>query len=197
MRIPFHSTLAAIAALACMPVAAIAHAGHGDIAGLSDGIVHVTSGIDHMLAAVAVGIWSMAYPWRRSWLLPVAFVVAMTVAAWAGLGRTKFDVTELMIVASLVVLGTMIMRANAFTVTGAVAICLVFGAFHGYAHGAEAGTSGNFNAYLGGLAIATLLLHVAGMGLGLMLRIASLYGLRIAGALIAAAGVWFAVGLAA
>jgi len=197
MRIHVHSTLAAIAALACMPVAAIAHAGHGDIAGLTDGIVHVTSGIDHMLAAVAVGIWSMAYPWRRAWLLPAAFVVAMTAAAWAGLGHAKFDATELMVVASLVVLGTMIMRANAFTVTGAVAICLVFGAFHGYAHGAEAGTSGNFNAYLGGLAIATLLLHVAGMGLGLMLRIASRYGLRVAGALIAAAGVWFAVGLAA
>ena len=196
MRIHFHSTLAAIAALACMPVAAIAHAGHGDIAGLSDGIVHVTSGIDHMLAAVAVGIWSMAYPWRRAWLLPVAFVVAMTVAAWAGLGHSKFDATELMVVASLVVLGTMIMRANAFSVTGAVAICLVFGAFHGYAHGTEAGTSGDFNAYLGGLAIATFFLHLAGMGLGLMLRIASRYGLRIAGALIAAAGVWFAVGLA-
>jgi len=81
-------------------------------------------------------------------------------------------------------------------VTGAVAICLVFGAFHGYAHGTEAGTSGDFNAYLGGIAIATVFLHLAGMGLGLMLRVASLYGLRIAGALIAAAGVWFAVGLA-
>jgi len=196
MRIHVHSTLAAIAALACMPVAAIAHAGHGDIAGLTDGIVHVTSGIDHMLAAVAVGIWSMAYPWRRAWLLPAAFVVAMTAAAWAGLGHAKFDATELMVVASLVVLGTMIMRAHAFTVTGAVAICLVFGAFHGYAHGTEAGTSGDFNAYLGGIAIATVFLHLAGMGLGLMLRVASLYGLRIAGALIAAAGVWFAVGLA-
>ena len=196
MRIRFHSTLATIAALACMPVAAIAHAGHGDIAGLGDGILHVTSGVDHMLAAIAVGIWSMAYPWRRSWLLPVAFVVAMTVAAWAGLGHSKFDATELMVVASLVVLGTMIMRAHAFTVTGAVAICLVFGAFHGYAHGTEAGTSGDFNAYLGGIAIATVFLHLAGMGLGLMLRVASLYGLRIAGALIAAAGVWFAVGLA-
>ena len=196
MRIHFHSRLAAIVALACMPVAAIAHAGHGDIAGLSDGIFHVTSGIDHMIAAVAVGIWSMAYPWRRAWLLPAAFVVAMTLSAWAGLGHTKFDATEIMVVASLIVLGTMIMRAHAFTVTGAVAICLVFGAFHGYAHGTEAGTSGNFNAYLGGIAIATFFLHLAGMGLGLMLRIASLYGLRIAGALIAAAGVWFAVGLA-
>ena len=196
MRIRFHPTLAAIAAFACMPVAAIAHAGHGDIAGLSDGILHVTSGIDHMIAAVAVGIWSMAYPWRRSWLLPVAFVVAMVAGAAAGLGHAKFDAAELMIVASLVVLGTMIMRANAFSVTGAVAICLVFGAFHGYAHGTEAGTSGDFNAYLGGLAIATVFLHLAGMGLGLMLRIASRYGLRVAGALVAAAGVWFAVGLA-
>jgi len=197
MRQRFHPILAAVAAVACAPLAALAHAGHGDIAGLGDGIVHVTSGLDHMLAAIAVGIWSMAYPWRRAWLLPVAFVAAMTAAAWAGLGHAKFDAAELMIVASLVILGIMIMRAHAFSVTGAVVICLVFGAFHGYAHGTEAGTSGNFNAYLGGLAIATAFLHAAGMGLGLMLRIASRYGLRIAGALVAAAGVWFAIGMAA
>jgi len=197
MRIRFHPVLAAVAALACMPVAALAHAGHGDIAGLGDGIVHVTSGLDHMLAAVAVGIWSMAYPWRRAWLLPVAFVVAMTAGAWAGLGHAKLEAAEYMIVASLIVLGALIMRANLFSVTGAVVLCLVFGAFHGYAHGTEAGSGGDFNAYLGGLAIATALLHAAGMGIGLMLRIASRYGLRVAGALVAAAGVWFAIGMAA
>ena len=50
--------LGALAALACMPVAAIAHAGHGDIAGFGDGVLHVTTGLDHMLAAIAVGISS-------------------------------------------------------------------------------------------------------------------------------------------
>ena len=197
MRRRFHPLLAAIAALACAPLAALAHAGHGDIAGLTDGILHVTSGLDHMLAAVAVGVWAMAYPWRRAWMLPAAFVVAMTAGAWAGLGHAKFDAAEYMIVASLIVLGALIMRASLFSVTGAVVICLVFGAFHGYAHGTEAGASGDFNAYLGGLAIATAFLHLAGMGLGLMLRVASRYGLRVAGALVAAAGVWFAIGMAA
>jgi urease accessory protein len=185
--------LAAIAA----PLAAYAHAGHGDIAGLGDGIVHVTSGLDHMLAAFAVGVWAMAYPWRRAWILPVAFVLAMSAAAWAGLGHAALAAGETMIVASLIILGALIMRANAFSVYAAAAICLVFGAFHGYAHGNEAGSSGDYNAYLGGLVIATTLLHLAGMGAGLMLRIASRWGLRIAGALIVAAGAWFAIGLAA
>ena len=188
--------LGALAALACMPVAAIAHAGHGDIAGFGDGVLHVTSGLDHMLAAIAVGVWGMAYPWRRAWALPAAFVVAMAVGAWAGLGHAKFDATELMIVASLVVLGGLIMRAKALSVAGAVVICAVFGAFHGYAHGTEAGSNGDYNAYVVGLATATLFLHLCGMGLGLMLRVVSRFGMRVAGAVIAGAGLWFAVSLA-
>ena len=95
-----------------------------------------------------------------------------------------------------IVLGVLIMRAKVFSVAGAVAICLVFGAFHGYAHGTEAGASGDYLRYIGGLVIATVLLHIAGMALGLMLRLSSRYGMRVAGALVAAAGVWFAAGLA-
>ena len=195
-KVRLSSRLVALAAFACMPVAAIAHAGHGDIAGFGDGVLHVTSGLDHLLAAVAVGIWSMAYPWRRAWMPPVAFVVAMAAGAWLGIGHAKFEATELMVVASLIILGGLIMRAHTFSVAAAIAICLVFGAFHGYAHGTEAGSSGNYNAYIVGLVTATAFLHLAGMGIGLMLRIVSLYGMRVAGALVAAAGVWFAVGLA-
>jgi urease accessory protein len=196
MRQRFHPVLAAAAAFAFAPLAALAHAGHGDIAGFGDGIFHLTSGLDHMLAAFAVGVWSMAYPWRLAWLPPLAFVGAMAAGAWFGLGQPKVDFAELMIVASMVILGVLIMRAKAFSVWSAVAICAVFGAFHGYAHGTEAGTSGNVDAYIGGLVVATAFLHLAGMGVGLMLRVASRFGMRVAGALVAAAGVWFAVGLA-
>jgi len=196
-KLRFHPVLGLLVAFACAPVAALAHAGHGDIAGLGDGILHVTSGLDHMLAAVAIGVWSMAYPWRRAWLLPAAFVAAMAAAAWAGIGHAKFDAAELMIVATLILLGALIMRANALSVAGAVAICLAIGAVHGYAHGTEAGSSGDFRAYIAGIVVATAILHVAGMALGLMLRLSSRYGMRVAGALVAAAGVWFAFGLAA
>ena len=183
----------------CTPIpaalAAPAYAGHGDIAGLGDGILHVTSGVVPMIAAVAVGIWGMANPWRRGWLLPVAFVAAMAAGAFAGLGRPREEIAGAMVVASLVVLGALILRAKAFSVPGAVVICLAFGAVHGYVHGTEAGTSGDTTAYVAGLAIATAVLHVAGMALGLMLRLASRYGLRAAGALVAIAGLWFATGL--
>jgi urease accessory protein len=186
-----------LVAAALAPASVLAHAGHGDIAGLGDGILHVTSGVDHMVAALAVGLWAMAYPWRRSWLLPAAFVIAMLAGAWVGIGHARLGTTETMIVASLVILGVLIMRASAFSVFAAAAICALFGAFHGYAHGTEAGASGDYAAYVGGLAIATALLHVAGMGIGLMLRISSRYGLRAAGALVAGAGLWFALGLTA
>ena len=119
-KVRFSAVPALLAALALAPVATLARAAHGDIAGLGDGILHVTSGLDHMLAAVAIGVWSMAYPWRRAWLLPAAFVGAMAAAAWVGIGHAKFDAAEMMIVASLIVLGVLIMRAKAFSVAGAV-----------------------------------------------------------------------------
>lgn len=189
-------SLTAAVALAAAALATRTHAGHGDIAGLGDGILHVTSGNVFMLGAVAVGIWAMAFPWKRAWILSVVFVAAMAAGAWAGLGRPREEGVEIVVVASLVVMGALLMRANAFSLPGAVAICLVFGALHGYAHGTEAGTSGDFRAHVGGLAIATAALAIAGMALGLMLRLSSRYGLRIAGALVALAGLWFAAGLA-
>ena len=191
-----HPILGLLVLFAFASVSVLAHAGHGDIAGLGDGILHVTSGLDHMLVAVAVGIWSMAYPWKRAWLLPLAFVTAMGAAAWIGVGRERIDVAQLLVVASLVVLGVLIMRANAFSVAGAVAICLVFGAIHGYAHGTEAGTSGDYRAFVGGLVLATAILHLAGMAVGMMVRLSSRHGMRVAGAVVAAAGLWFAVGVA-
>lgn len=197
MRPPcLQRSLTAAAALAAAALATRTHAGHGDIAGLGDGILHVTSGNVFMLGAVAVGVWAMAYPWRRAWILPVAFVAATAAGAWAGLGQPREEAAGIMTVASLVVMGALIMRANAFSLPGATVICLVFGALHGYVHGTEAGSSGAFGAHLVGLATATAVLSVAGMAIGLMLRLASRYGLRIAGALIALAGLWLAAGVA-
>jgi len=186
----------AVVALASLPIVASAHAGHGDIAGFGDGMVHIATGKDHMLAAVAVGLWALAYPLRRSWLMPVAFVLALAAGAWFGVGGTSAGPVETMLVATLVVLGGLIATARGLPVAAAIVLVAAFGAIHGYAHGAEAGTSGSIPMYIVGLATATLALHLAGMGLGLMLRVISLWGIRIAGGLIAAAGVWFAVGLA-
>lgn len=183
----------ALAALAWMPVIASAHAGHGDIAGFGDGMVHVASGLDHMVAALAVGLWAMAWPIRRAWVLPVVYVLAMSAATWFGVGREAGPSLETMLVATIIVLGGLVATSRHMPAVAAALVVAVFGAIHGYAHGAEAGTSGSIPMYIVGLASATLALHVAGMGIGLMARLASRWGMRVAGAAIAAAGVWFAL----
>jgi urease accessory protein len=186
----------AVVAIACLPAAVSAHAGHGDIAGFGDGMLHVASGLDHMLAAVAVGLWSMAWPIRRAWMLPVAYVLAMSAATWFGVGREAGPSLETMLVATIIVLGGLVATSRHMPEVAAALVVAVFGAIHGYAHGAEAGTSGSIPMYIVGLASATLALHVAGMGFGLMLRLTSRWGMRVAGAVIAGAGVWFAISAA-
>jgi len=180
-------------AAACFPVAAVAHAAHGDIAGFGDGVIHVTAWSAPLLAAVAVGLWCMAFPWRRAWLLPVAYAAAVAAGAYRGAGASLTPALGTLVVATVILLGMLVYGARILPMVVALAIAVAFGAIHGYSHGAQAGT-GVFRDYVAGASVATLGLSIAGMALGLMLRIVSRYGMRVAGAAIAAAGLWFAFG---
>src|SRR5262249_35719710 len=60
-----------------LAVPAWAHPGHGIELGLSAGLAHPLSGLDHMLAAVAVGLWATQGDRRTLWALPMAFPLAM------------------------------------------------------------------------------------------------------------------------
>jgi hydrogenase/urease accessory protein HupE len=53
----FAKTLALTALATLLPVAAYAHPGH-DVVGFSAGFGHPFSGLDHILAMVAVGLWA-------------------------------------------------------------------------------------------------------------------------------------------
>ena len=59
---------------------ALVHEGSGGAAGLLAGLSHPVSGLDHVLAMVAVGLWGAQLGAPYVWVLPVAFPMVMTCA---------------------------------------------------------------------------------------------------------------------
>ena len=57
------------------PGVALAHPGHD--AGFFSALLHPFIGWDHLLAAIAVGIWGARFGARSMWLMPIVFVGAM------------------------------------------------------------------------------------------------------------------------
>ena len=144
---------------------ALAHTGHGDASGFLQGLKHPVLGADHLLAMLAVGLWSGFMLPTRFWSGAAVFLGAMTVGAglsWAGIG---FPMVETMIVASVVAFGllTLVSRqGQAGWITGvSLASIAVFATAHGHAHATEA--TGNALAYLAGFLVATAGLHLLGV----------------------------------
>ncbi len=183
-------TTAALVALAASAGPALAHTGVGQTNGFFAGISHPLSGLDHMLAMLAVGIWSaLANKGHkgRMWVAPVAFVAAMLVGAAAGHLQVPLPMVETGIGLSVVLLGLMIVARVELPLAVGVALIALFAIYHGHAHGSEA--TGEITAYMAGFAIATAALHVAGIGLGLAMTQVRFAAIA-AGTLITAAGTY-------
>lgn len=181
-----------LASLAATP--AFAHLNPAEHGSFAAGFSHPLFGTDHILAMVGVGLWAALLGGRAVWAVPTAFVVTMMV----GFGLAMLDVglpfVEPVIAASVVVLG--LLALVALQAPTGIAILLVgfFALFHGYAHGGELGEAGAWP-FMVGFALATALLHAAGVGAGLgALRLGNRAAIRIAGGLTALAGAWIATG---
>lgn len=155
--------LSAAAVLAAGP--ALAHTGHGDANGFWHGLLHPFLGPDHLLAILAVGLWSGFVLPRRVWGGAAAFLAAM--AGGAGLARAGVasSAAEPAILASVVAFGLLVAvsrRGQPAALTAAsLAAIAAFASAHGYAHATEA--IGSAGAYLSGFLIATAGLHLAGI----------------------------------
>ena len=166
-----------------MPGAALAHPGH-DIGTLSAGMAHPLGGADHILAMVALGLLAAQVGGRPLWALPVTFVSAMLAGGMLGFAGLGFPAVEPVILASVIVLGAMVALALRAPMPVLIAMVAVFGAAHGWAHGAE-GPSAGILAYAAGFALATAALHGAGLLAG---RAIPALALRGAGMLAALSG---------
>lgn len=152
------------------PAAALAHPGHDGAGGLLHGFVHPLTGIDHVLAMIAVGVLTAGYGSRALWLVPMSFLVAMAAAGVIGMAGIPVQIVEAGIGLSVVVLGLMI--AFQFKPPTLVATVVVgfFALFHGYAHGSEMPNGLAGLSLAAGFLIATALLLGAGVGIGLIVQ---------------------------
>jgi len=102
---------------------------------------------------------------------------------------------ELLIALSVLGLGSAIALQWKAPEIIAVAAIGIFAVFHGHAHGAELPGTADPVAYGVGFVTATGLIHLAGIGFGLLLgKLMKGWVSRGAGALIALAGVYFLIG---
>lgn len=155
------------------------------------GLLHPVSGVGHLLAMVAVGIWGAVLGAPLVWLLPVAFPLLMVVGGVLGIAGVAVPYVEQGIALSVTVLGVAIALAWRAPRWVALAIVAVFALFHGYAHGIELPRAAAPAAFATGFVITTGFLHLAGVGLGWCGRLPR--GdrlLRGGGVAIAAVGVW-------
>lgn len=174
------------------PSRAPAHTPGGETAGLLSGLQHPVSGLDHILAMVAVGMWGAQLGRPAVWLLPVTFPMVMAFGGMVGLMGLVLPGVEIGIAVSAIILGAMV-GWEAHPPLGVAALVVGFFAlFHGHAHGAELPAGADAVLYSIGFVVATGCLHAAGIGIGLIHRWPTgRRTLRVAGIAVALAGVGF------
>lgn len=185
--------------LACsllLSTPAFAHTAPGQAQGFVTGFLHPLSGLDHVLAMVAVGIWGAQLKRPAIWILPVAFPLVMSIGGLLGIRGVPLPGVEIGVAASAVVLGMAIALELRPPLWVAGAIVSAFAIFHGHAHGTELPKAAAPLTYAIGFVIATGLLHVCGILIGLVeARPAGARLLRTAGGMIAVIGIFLLAGL--
>jgi urease accessory protein len=187
-----------VLAFALAPTLAHAHPGHvgHEGGGIGWGFAHPFTGLDHLLAMIAVGLWAVQLGGRALLALPAAFVGAMTLGGVLGMSGVGLPFVEPMILASALVLGALMAAGARLSLGWSAGIVALSALFHGQAHGAEmpAGANGWLTAF--GFVAATALLHATGVfgGLGLQ-RLAQSRALRLAGVAIFALAALLGAGL--
>lgn len=185
-----YSALAA--ALLLAPAIAQAHQEAGQAAGFLAGLSHPVSGLDHVLAMVAVGLWGAVLEAPAIWVLPVAFPAVMALGGMMGLLGIPLPGIEVGIAVSAIVLGAAVLAELRPPLWLATTIVAFFAIFHGHAHGRELPDGTSALLYSLGFVMATGLLHAFGILLGVAHRwSAGRQAVRAAGGGVALAGLFF------
>lgn len=176
-----------------LPSFAYAHTGLGS-SGFLHGLSHPFSGLDHVCAMLAVGVWATQLGGRAIWAVPLTFVGVMALGgALPGLGLA-LPFVEQGVVLSVLLLGVLIAGAVRLPLWLGSALVGLFALCHGQAHGVEMPSFASGMTYAAGFVLATAGLHLLGIVFA-----ASMRGLvqerivRAAGTGIALLGVWLAV----
>ena len=178
----------AVVAIGALPLLASAHVGvdgaaHHDT-GLMQGFLHPFTGLDHLAAMVAVGLWSALTARRGRDVLwaPLGFAAMLLAGALVGLAGMQVPGVEPMIAASLLVIGLLVVTRLRLPGPVAAAVVGAFAVFHGVAHGYELSGDHGAASAIAGMVVATAMLHAAGIAIGWTLRKRGAWLPRLTGA---------------
>jgi urease accessory protein len=156
------------AALAAMTAPAFAHLNPAEHGSLMSGISHPFSGADHVLAMVAVGLWAAQIGGKARYIVPTTFISMMAVGFLMAMGGIQLPFVEPGILASVIGLGLLVALAVRVPASASAAVVGVFALFHGHAHGGELGAATPLS-FAVGFVIATAVLHMIGLGIGMVI----------------------------
>ena len=185
--------LVGLVTLSCVVTSpAFAHEQAGVAGVLLSGLLHPLTGIDHLIAMVAVGLWGAQLGAPAIWLLPITFPLVMAFGGILGVLRIPLPMPETVIALSAIALGAAVAMRLRLPFAAAAVVVGVFAIFHGHAHGAELPGSANPLAYGVGFVTATGLLHLCGIAIGTLTQWRTGEQLvRVLGVMIAALGGYF------
>lgn len=179
---------------ALLPSFAYAHVGVGETSGFMHGLAHPASGLDHVCAMLAVGLWAAQTGGRSVWAVPLTFVSVMALGGALPMLGISLPFVEQGIVLSVLLLGVLIAASVRLPLMLSSGMVGLFALWHGHAHGAEMPALSSGITYALGFMLATALLHIIGIAFGLaMQRRAHEHIVHAAGASIALCGVYLAV----
>lgn len=161
-----------------------AHPGDHAVQDFAGGLAHPFLGLDHLLAMIAIGLWSAQQGGRALWAVPAAFLCAMLVGGGLAAADLALPQVETGIALSVLTLGLLIATRRTWAVPAGMLIAAGFAVFHGYAHGLDMPLAASPMPYMLGLVLATIGLH----GVGLAGSLIGRQAIQWAGAGIATAG---------
>ena len=150
--------------------------------GVGSGLLHPFTGIDHVIAMLAVGIWVVQRGSQYLWKIPLFFSLVLLAGVMLASTGIQLPMAETVIALSILFLGIVIsLQPRVRTFVGMLMIT-GFAIYHGYAHGIAVPAGAITTEYLTGLWFSTALLLSIGIIVALFLQIVSNRVLRWSGA---------------
>jgi urease accessory protein len=150
---------------------ASAHPNGNATLGFQAGLAHPFSGLDHVLAMVAIGLWAVQRGGRALWQVPGAFLSCMMAGGLLATTGIQVPYAESGVLLSVMVFGVLIAAAYRWPLAVCAGIAAVFALCHGNVHVLElAPAAGTGAPYIAGIILGTALLHAMGMIAGILLR---------------------------
>lgn len=163
---------------------AVAHTGEHAWTGFVGGLAHPVSGLDHLLAMLAIGLWAGQQHGAARWRVPLAFIASLLAGAAVASMGVALPHVEPALALSVLVLGLMIAATWRVDARTGMALAGSFALCHGYAHATEIPLASFPLSYGLGFVLTTLGLLGAGLAASRWAR----RWITTAGATIAASG---------